>query len=222
MNLPTQKYSTDLRRYYRLPAVQISLTLVLSLFVIAIFITLALRPTIISIATLQKTITESRKTLNILDTKVANLQTASIQLETIKPYLPNLYNSIPNTGAMYSPLNAALEGLSVMSKVKLESESLGPTLLFSRVLSPLTPSKNQSVVLLPFSVRVTGSYPAISAFLKNLLSMERIVMVESVAIVKEAGKNEVSIVSLNVSGSAYYLANEAQLEQAMVETKGNN
>lgn len=218
MKFTTQKYSQDLRRYYRLPAVKVSLTLVLSFFVIAIFITLALRPTIISITTLKKTIVESQETLQKLDSKVANLQRAATQFELVKSFLPILDINIPNNGAMYSPLTAAVENLSTQTGVQLESESIGSTLLFSRILSPFTPSKSQSVVALPFSARIVGNYPNVASFLTKLLSMERIVMIESVTITKEAGaKSSSATVALSISGSAYYLADEAQLLKSMPE-----
>lgn len=222
MKLQTQKYSQDLRRYYRLPAVQVSLTLVLSLFVSALFIVFALRPTVLSILTLQKTIVESEKTLVQLESKVKNLQKASSQLETIKPFMTILNTTIPNDGALYSPLSAAVETLVLQTETKLESSSLGSTLLFSRVLTPFAPSKNQSVVILPFSVRITGSFTAVSAFLTQLLTMERIVMIDSATITKEAGsKTAIPSVSLNLSGNAYYLADEAQLLKSMPDKKGS-
>lgn len=222
MKLPTRHYSLDLYKYYRLPAVQVSLTLVLSLFVMALFIVFALRPTILSIVTLQTTITESKKTLQQLDTKVSYLQKAAVQLEAIKPILPTLNLNIPNNGAMYSPLTGAVESLSKQSGTALESESLGPTLLFSRILSPFTPNKNQSVIELPFTVRVTGGFPNVLDFLTKILTMERIVSVESIAITKQIGsKTEGEGVALNISGSAYYLADEAQLQQALTDKKGS-
>lgn len=222
MNLSTQRYAQDLRKYYRMPAVQVSLALVLSVFVMSIFIVFALRPTILSIVTLQKTIKESEKTLAQLDTKVKSLQVASNQLELLKPALPVVNASIPNEGALYSPLTQALEVLAVQTNVKIESETLGPTLLFSRVLSPFKPAKEQSVVALSFTARATGNYPSINDFLTKLLSMERIVSLESVTITREVGNKTTSAgVSLNISGSAYYLADKAQLDKAIGEKKGD-
>ena len=221
MKLATPRYAQDLRRYYRLPSVQVSLTIVLSLFVMAIFIAFALRPTIVSIVTLKKTIEESQKTLQQLDTKVNNLQKASAVLETIKPQLPIINTSIPNKGAMYSPFTSTIETLSAQSLTQLENESLGSTLLFSRILAPFTPNKNQSVISMPYSVRVTGAYPDILAFLTKLLTMERVVTIDAITITREvATKSKTTIVSLNVSGSTFYLADDAQLQKALEDQKG--
>ena len=221
MKLPTQRYVQDLRRYYLLPVIQVSLTLVLSLFVMAIFVIFALRPTILSIVTLKKTIIVSEETLDKLNTKVIDLKKASTQLETLKPFLPIINKNIPNNGAMYSPLTIAMEILAIQAGVRLENETLGSALLFSRILSPFTPNKVQTVVSLPFTVRVIGTYPATSQFLINLLSMERIVGVESITITKEtATKTTAATVSVNISGSAYYLADEHQLQKTTIDQKG--
>lgn len=214
-------YQNDLRRYYRLPAVQVSLTIVLSLFVTAIFIVFAISPTINSIVSLRKTISESNKTFAQLEKKVADLQKASIQLETLTAALPVLNASIPNNSAGYSPFYTSIEILASQTGTTLESESLGGTLLFSRLLAPFEASKNQSVVELPFSIRVNGGYPNISTFLSKFLSMERVVMIDSATITREAGpKSANTMVSLSVSGSAYYLADEAQLKESMPDLKG--
>lgn len=221
MNLTAQHYSRDLGKYYHLPAVQVSLTLVLSLFIMAIFIVFALRPTVIAILSLQKNIIVSKTTLQQLDTKVSNLQKASVRLDAIKPNLPNLNVSIPNNGANYVTLAMAVEQLSIQTGTQIESGSLGPTILYSRILTVFSPDKNQSVVTLPFTVRVTGSYPAVYSFLSQLLLMERIVSVDSVTITKQSiSKTAVGTVAMDVGGSAYYLANEAQLKQALIEKKG--
>ena len=221
MKLPTQRYVQDLRRYYLLPVIQVSLTLVLSLFVMAIFVIFALRPTILSIVTLKKTIIVSEETLDKLNTKVIDLKKASTQLETLKPFLPIINKNIPNNGAMYFPLTSAVESIAVSSDVQLESSTLDSTLLYSRILVPFKPTTKQSVVLLPFSVSAIGTYPHIVDFLTKLLSMERIVMIESVDISKEVNNNNLETsVTLNFVGSAYYLADETQLQNSLQDIKG--
>lgn len=221
MNISTSRYTQDLRRYYRLPAVQSSLTVVLSLFVIAFFITFALRPTILAIVSLRANIVESKKTLQILDTKVGNLQKASTQLDAIKPSLEMLNTDIPNLGAAYNPLAIDTETIALQSGVVLDSESVGATLLFSKILSPFTPNKNQVVVELPYSIRVIGNYANVYTFLTKLLSLQRIIQVDNVSIAREvSAKNAAGQVSLNVSGNAYYLADEALLKAAINAKKG--
>ena len=79
MNTTGQHYARDLRRYYHMPVTQISLTVVLSLFIMAVFIVLALRPTIIAIVKLQKTIGEARITGQQLESKISDLEKVAIE-----------------------------------------------------------------------------------------------------------------------------------------------
>jgi len=181
----------------------------------AIFIMFALRPTAVAIVALRQNITESEATLQKLNTKVTNLQFAANRLETVKEFLPAVNISIPNDGAKYAPLTVDVESLAIQSGVKIENESLGSTLLFSRVLSPFVPSKDQSVIALPYNVRVAGAFTSVNAFLRGLIAMERIVFVDSITITRDAGvRTAIPTVSLSISGSAYYLADKVQLDKA--------
>ncbi len=221
MKLPVKKYRQDLERYYRIPAVQISLTVVLSLFVVAFFIAFAIRPTLVAIVSLKKTIAESEKSLEQLETKVANLDRAARILEEIEPSLEKLDASITENGADYQGITSDIEILAQQSGVLLDSESFGGTLLFSRLFAPFKASKGQVVVEMPISVRATGSYANISLFLRRLLSMERVIGVESATLTREAGpRTAIASVALNVNGSIYYLADEAQLKKAIPDEKG--
>lgn len=222
MKFSTSRYTQDLRRYYRMPAVSTSLTVVLSLFVVAFFVGFALRPTVISIATLKKDIVDSEKTLKTLETKVVNLEKASLELEAIKPFLPTLNKEVPNNGAQLSPLVSTVEVLALQTGVQLESESIGSTLLFSRILSPFIPNRTQNIIALPFTARVIGNYVNVYNFLTRIASLERIIFIESVTIAREANSKNTSTgqVSLSVSGNAYYLADEVLLNKATQIKKG--
>jgi Tfp pilus assembly protein PilO len=221
MNISAQHYARDLGRYYRQPATQVSLALVLSLFIMAVFIIFALRPTLVAVTTLQKTIAESQTILQTLDAKVSNLQKASAQLEAIKPSLANLNSSIPNDGADYGTFSKTVEQLALQDGVTLDTGSLGPTLLYSRILTVFTPDKNQNVVTLPYTIRIIGSYPSVYTFLTQILMMQRVVSVDSVTITKQAeSKTNTEAVAMDIGGNAYYLASDAQLKQALIVNKG--
>lgn len=216
MNFQPKHYVQDLRRYYKMPSVQSSLTLVLSLFVMTIFIVFALKPTLVSITALQKTIKESQKTSEQLKTKVKNLQVASAQLDKLKPVLPKLNANITTTGAMYAPLTQTIEAVALQSNAEIESSSLGSTLLYSKLVSPFLPSKDQNVIALPYSVQVNGNFASLTQFLNTLLTMERILSIESLTMIPQAGQDESKFpLSINISGNAYYLAEEAQLNKIL-------
>lgn len=217
-----RKYQLDLSRYYHIPAVQSSLNVVMSLFVAAFFILFALRPTFITIVKLQKTIADSRLTLKTLDTKVTALQRASTALEALTPVLPMIEASVPSKEAGYSPLISTMEVLAAQNEVVLTTSTLGETVLYSRIFSPFTPNKNQTVIALPFTAQVVGSYSAVTQFLRGVMNMDRIINLESLTYTREgtARGTTTSSTSLTITGEAYYLADQAQLLKALPETKG--
>lgn len=218
-----RKYELGLSRYYRMPAVQSSLTVVLSLFVAAFFLLFALRPTFITIVKLQKDITESKQTFATLETKVNSLQRASKTLEQLAPVLPMIESSIPSNEAGYASAVSTLEIVAKQSGVTLNTSSMGESVLYSRLFAPFTLSKNLSVVTLPFTLRVVGDYTGLSIFLKNLLSVDRIIKIESISFAREGNTkgSTTTTTSLTMTGEAYYMADQTQLSKALpVPKKG--
>lgn len=157
-----------------------------------------------------------------METKVANLQKASAELDSARDFIPTLNKEIPNNGAEYVPLVTVVEQIALQTGVSLESESLGVMLSFSRILNPFKSSKGQDVVTMPFTVRVIGNYPNVYNFLKKILSIERIIYIDSVTITKEnISKNSTEgLVSMNLGGNAFYLAEEELLNKAINVKKG--
>lgn len=203
-----RRYQFDLMRYYRIPAVQISLNIVLSILIVSIFAAFAIRPTLVTIAKLQKNIEDSKKTLTTLEAKVKALNTASKNLEKIKPSLPRLDEVIPTTEAGYNSMLITAEALALQSGVELASVNLGGSILFSKIVEPYKPDKKEDVILLPYSIKLVGSYPGCMNFLQSLANVPRLFGVESVNFSKEgSAKNTVDVVtSLTITGNTYYIA----------------
>lgn len=225
MKFDTTKYTRDLKRYYQVPAVQSSLTVVLSIFVVAIFISMALRPTLLSIASLKTTIADANKTSQALKAKVKNLQLASSQLELLKPVLPMLNANMPSKGVKYGELVNAIEAIAIQSGATLDTESLGASLLFSRIASPFDDDRNHAAVSLKYSLSVTGTYPQLNLFLNDFLSMERLVMVDTVSIApmgssRNANKKSESGLKMDITGSVFYIADEEQIANILEIKKG--
>lgn len=206
-----KKYSTDLKRYYRMPAIQTSLSVVLSIFIISFFIFVALRPTFVTITGLKQTIAESQTTLKKLQTKSASLQRISATWDTILPLQKFVDNSIPADGPRYQAFTKAVEILAVENNVNVASETLGDALTYSKIVDPYS-GMNRTVVSLPVSLRVTGEYPQVSAFLTALTSIDRLMSFESISFTKDVklASGETGL-SFLVSGKIHYLANESQL-----------
>ena len=215
-----KKYATDLRRYYRMPTVQVSLSLVLSLFITAFFVLLAIRPTLVTIAKLNKTIEESEKTLKQMETKADALEKIAVTWEEIKPITKFIDNSIPVSGPGYQSLTKAMELLAIESGVTISSETVGEALTYSKIVDPYSGNK-RTVVKMPFTIKVAGDYPSTSKFLAAITSMDRMISIDSIGFAKDAklGKDSPGV-TFTLAGNVSYLADPAQVAKIISKEKG--
>ena len=215
-----KKYSLNLRNYYKLPAVHTSLTLVLSLFICAFFILVALRPTFIAIAKLNTTIADSKKTLAQLNAKAGALQQAERVWEEIKQFEPQIERAIPSKGPAYPALVLSAEVLATSSNVQIASETIGPALTFSSIADPYT-GKKRSVITIPYSVRVTGEYQNIMEFMRQLTNLDRMIQIDSLSIARDAEAEGVAqTLTLSVSAKTYIAADEQMITKILEELRG--
>jgi len=207
-----RQYSVNLLKYYRVPSVQKSLSLVLSIFISAIFIMLAIRPTLVAITKLKATIAESEKTLVQLKAKTSALQKARVVWEKIKPMQPEIEASFPVSGPDYQNITKSIEILAKEGGVAITGESLGEALIYSSIIDPYAGQK-RTVVEMPYSVTVLGNYPQLATFLEQIFNMSRVFGIESLSMGKDVTKTNTGVTSLSLSlgGKLYYLANEEQL-----------
>lgn len=213
-----RKYSLDLSKYYRKPATQVSLSIVLSLFIIAFFILIAIRPTLVTITKLQQEIEESERTLGKLETKVQSLERAAQVWETIKGRVEEVDQAIPQNGPHYQEIALTTEVVANEAGVTLHSLTLGESLLMSQVVDVYT-GKKQEVIEMQFTTRVSGSFPQILTYMNNLLDLERIVGVDSVTVSKENVVDEGAQVGMSLSGTVQYLASSNDLKKLIELTK---
>lgn len=215
-----KKYSTDLRRYYRMPAVQASLSVVLSLFISAFFIFLAIRPTLVTITNLNNKIAESDKTLSQLEAKAAILANISKTWDTFEPVIPFVDNTIPADGPRYQALTKSMELLASESSVTLSSENIGDALVYSKIDNPYGGNK-RTVVSIPFTIRVSGPYPNIREFFTKLTAMDRLVTIESITFTKDTkiARDEKQGVTFTITGDVTYLADESKIVNILESSK---
>jgi len=209
-----KKYSLDLSRYYRKSSTKMSLSVVLSVIIVAFFLLVAIRPTLIIITKLNREVKESEKTLIQLQAKAEALDQASHVWETIQLALPYVKTSIPTMGVEYNKLSKSIEVIAVESGVSITGLTIGKTLLFSQTLDVFT-GKNQDVVTTPFTIRVVGGFPQTLKFLESTLSMDRLIEVTSVTINREVEGDNSTVVGLALSGKVQYLANPNLLNKAI-------
>lgn len=211
-------YAVDLKRYYRIPAVQVSLTAVLSLVVAAFFIVVAIRPTLVTVATLKKNIEASQKTLKQLETKEKAVQQAAALWEQLQADSNQVDQAVPVTGARYDDFSKSLERVAARAGVVLSSVTLGESIIYSEIIKPYE-GRGRSVVLLPLTIRVNGTYQGVRTFFTMLTETPRLVNIETLSIGRENAGGE-SSVALSLTGSIGYLADQKVLEQIFPKKNG--
>jgi len=206
-----RRYSLNLSQYYRKPSTQVSLSVVLSIFIITFFILVALRPTFTTIATLNTEIEQSTKTLQQLSTKSKSLEQATRLWEEIQADLPFVEVSIPQNSPSYESLSKSIELVASEAGVEITSVSVGSALLYSGVVN-VYEGRDQSVVEMDLSIRVTGGYANTMDFLQKILSVDRLIGVSSVTINRESATASDSQVGMAITGTVQYLGDSAKIE----------
>lgn len=199
-----------LRLYKDKPNFKIYLELVFSLFSIIIFMIFAIRPTVITISELNKEIKGKEEVLTKLKEKVANLQTASINLQNEASRLPLINQAIPGL-ASPEVFIKQIENIASQNGLLVIRFSASDILLVGKkediIKSKDFTSLSDDADELPFSVSVSGPYQNLFAFLKIIENLRRPIKVDSFTItssVSDLGK----VLTLTITGRLPFLYEE--------------
>lgn len=207
-----KKYSLDLRRYYREPAAQVSLSIVLSLFIVAFFITVALRPTFATIAELNQELEESQKSLQQLESKAATLQQAASIWEKVQTKLPYIEAAIPSEAIDYQRLSQVLEVIAQEEGVVISSETMDGGVLYSSIAKVYEKKKSNEPTELKVGIRVVGGYRQLRNFLGRVMQDERLIEIRNITITRETGEGNLG---MSIDGVVRYLANSSELTRTI-------
>ncbi len=206
-NLSTSKY----REYLKLlPTMQkentrIIVTLIFTFFAISFFGIFAINPTLSTIVTLRRQLSDSQLVYESLKTKIANLSSLQQQYAQLSPDLPMVFEAIPKE-VKAPTLMSQIIGLASLRRVTIIS------LETSEVqLSGTTPLENQppdgSITAdkesnsYAFSLKASGTYEDLMDFTKSLTKINRIIKIESVSMSKDSEKDTLA---MDVEGRTYF------------------
>lgn len=200
MNPKTSRYYTYIRPALHSKFIKAYSPLIFSLVTIAIFSFYAIRPTVTTILSLQKSINEQTSILKRLQEKVANLTQGKQNYENIEgdikikidnlvpdnPALAQLINSI-NYAAQES--EASISGLQFQT-VKLETKN--------NILN-----KDAPITQIDFTLVSQGTFSRLMGLLTTLKRADRLISVSSVNFVQPPEANLI----MSISAKAYYMKN---------------
>lgn len=170
-------------KYRKRDDVKAFLEVILSLITITFFSIFALKPTVLTITELVRSNKEKERTIQKMDEKIRNIQTAQNVYRQNAEKIPLIKNSVPDTPSP-DTLIRQIEGIANLNSVIILGSSVDETLLIGMEDSK---KKSKEDIVLPegarimnFSVSTSGNYSSLFNFLSNLGNMRRPIIIESV------------------------------------------
>lgn len=176
------------------------LEVILSISSITVFILFALKPTVLTIISLNKEINEKKVILSGLDLKVRNLETAVEILNQNVNVLPDIETAV-STPPSPDIISKQIQGLSAKNSVTLLGLSVGQVTIAGKDTLKTKKTSDLKPIgagEMPISISVKGNYQSISAFLKDLENLRVIVKIDSLGInssTTEVGQIMVGVVA---------------------------
>ena len=200
-------YFANLGAFYQKKQYRAYAGLVLSLFTIAFFGLFAIRPTLVTIASLMKEIEDKQMVAQKLEEKINALARARSEYEAISAELFLVEEALPQNTNL-SLFVRQIETLAVQSGVSLQAIQFGETPILgelsSKPDSKKTQQKEKELSTITFNLSVTGDYQNLKGFLQGLEEFRRLVVPSTFAFKKEKSKEGEQLL-LNITGEAYYL-----------------
>lgn len=191
------RYFTYIRPLVRLPIIRTYGTTIFTIFIIAIFILFAIKPTVETILVLQKKLENSTQVLQDLQEKSKNLSQGRRNYDNLNPSVKStIQAAIPDSIELKTVIQT-LEGAA-----RLYDASISALQIEQQILE--TKSDNQVGTLseVGFIFNIESSYTNIISILKELERSSRLISIDTLSISKPAeGQSEV----LSISGKAWYL-----------------
>lgn len=160
-----------------------------------VFILFAIKPTLETIVVLQKKQTTQKETLQKLDKKISDLQTAQTNYENLESAVKSSVTSAIPTNPDLANLIKALENTTRETTASISALQFQP-------LSIDKKEGENKLQEISFTFNVEGSYPTLKQVLQNFYDSSRLFTIENLGFNKVATG---SILLMNITGKAYFL-----------------
>lgn len=194
------RYYTYIKPITRNKLVRSYATTVFNLIAVAVFGFYAIRPTVMTIISLHKSLDEQKAILNSVVEKRNSLAQGRANYESldndIKSKLQNLIPSQPDLPV----ISAILGSLTSQSEATLSGIQFQPVDLTPQ---STTANKDATISEAELSFSVQGTYNQIGEILQNLKKIERLITVKTVTLNRLEGGSILMV----VNAKAYYLKN---------------
>lgn len=169
---------------------------IFSLISIIIFIIFAIRPTVITIIGLQKTIQDSQQVLDILNKKSEDLVLGRKNLDALgQPILDKINTRIPKEPAVTNLINSLNQASS--NSASVSAMQVQPVTIYDVAASTAPNSINE----VSFSFNVQGAYSELLSVIDHLLKSPRMLNLTNTIL----SRSTEGATQLSISGTTYYL-----------------
>ncbi len=198
MNPKYSRYFTYIRPITKNKYIRTYSSLIFSLIAIIIFTLYALKPTIQTILSLNKSIDEQTQTLKQIKSKINNLTVGRSNFENLdsstKQKIAELVPNNPSIPSLINQLNiSATIAEATLSGIQFE------TIELDNNAKPL--NKNAELKEITFTVTAQGEYAQLVAFLEELKRINRIIDFNHITF----NKPQDGALFLSINAKAYYL-----------------
>lgn len=200
MNPQKSRYYTYIKPIMRNKFARTYSSLIFSLITISIFSYYAIRPTVTTILSLQKSIEEQNQVLTTLKDKVNNLVSGKKNYESIpadtKAKLDGLVPDDPNLAGLINSLTFAAED----AQATISGLQFQPVEITSKSTRLL---RDAQISQVDFTLNARGDFNNLMKLISTLKRLDRLITLTTVnfAVPPDAG------LVLSVSGKAYYMKN---------------
>lgn len=193
-------YYRQIWKFYQKPSIKISSALLLTVFTTIFFAVFAIRPTLVTVAELLKTIEDKDEVLAKLKKKAASLASAQEEYSLNAPTIDRLNQAIP-TDKEVQELITLIEATAADHELVLDTVSL----------NEFEYRKNASLpdaVTLPISISMSADYVALKNFLHDVVRLPRFISVDSIAFAQpddNESETEFGAIKLAIRFSSHYM-----------------
>lgn len=191
----TSRYFTYIEPVIQLPIIKTYGSVIFTIMAMAVFIIFAIKPTIETIALLQKELTLQKETLAKATKKSEDLSLARKNYQQLDQNIKVKIQTALPKNVNIATLIRSLEGATLSTQASISALQFQPLTLQQSTATP-------EVAEISFTFNIEGTFDHLKTALANLARSERAISLESVSFSKiEGGKT----ILMSVSGKGYYL-----------------
>lgn len=195
------RYYTYIKPVLKNRLVKTYSSLVFSLITITIFTVYAIRPTISTIISLQKSVSEQQGILDKLNEKTRNLTNGRENYTKLDDEVKlRLVTLLPDSTTL-PPLINDITSIAIINSASISGIQFQPVDLIG---PPTLPVKNAALKEIDFTVNYQAPYPQLIKILETLTRANRLISIQSANFNKPTD----DILILSLTGKTYYFSNK--------------